>query len=160
VATTPGRVYLLSLWLDNTMAGTVQTFAVKWNGTTLSSMSDPPAFSWTNMQFLVEATSGSAALEFDAENDPNCFGLDDVSVTELPNLAFSAATTTLSGLKLTFPTVTGLTYQLQYTRSLTSPEWTNLGAPQTATGSSITVTDPSGVTGSAQRFYRLAMGLP
>lgn len=148
----PGQNYLLSFWLDNPVSGSVQQFAVNWNTTTLYSLSGPPAFSWTNFQFIVTGTGSSSVLQFAAENDPSYFGLDDVTVTAIPALTLRATTEVTNGFSLTWNTVSGLVYQVQFSTNLLQPDWVNLGAPLMAPGNSMTVSD----TGSSpQRFYRL-----
>ncbi|HVM60467.1 MAG TPA: glycosyl hydrolase family 28 protein [Verrucomicrobiae bacterium] len=57
------------------------------------------------------------------------------------------------------PSVTGHTYQLQYTTSLAPVTWTNTGASQPGTGSVLTFTDP-GATANPQRFYRVLVTAP
>jgi autotransporter-associated beta strand protein len=57
------------------------------------------------------------------------------------------------------PSVTGHTYQLQYTTSLTPANWTNTGAPQSGTGGALTFTDSDGAA-YTQRFYRVDVTAP
>ena len=118
LATIPGQNYLLSFWLDNPVSGSVQQFAVNWNTTTLVSLSGPPAFSWTNFQFIVTGTGSSSVLQFAAENDPSYFGLDDVTVTAIPALTLRAATEVTNGFSLTWNTASGLVYQVQFSTNL------------------------------------------
>jgi hypothetical protein len=154
LATIPGQNYLLSFWLDNPVSGSVQQFAVNWNTTTLVSLSAPPAFSWTNFQFIVTGAGSGSVLQFAAENDPSYFGLDDVTVTAIPALTLRAATEVTNGFSLTWNTASGLVYQVQFSTNLLQPDWVNLGQPLFATGNSMTVSD----TGSSpQRFYRLVV---
>jgi hypothetical protein len=51
--------------------------------------------------------------------------------------------------------VAGSRYQVQYTTSLSSPNWINLGGPVTATNSVLTILDNPGT--AAARFYRLIL---
>jgi len=53
------------------------------------------------------------------------------------------------------PSVTGHTYQLQYTTTLTPANWTNTGAPQSGTSGVLTFTEPGGGTNSPSRFYQV-----
>jgi uncharacterized repeat protein (TIGR03803 family) len=69
--------------------------------------------------------------------------------------AFQAVTLTNSMLLLTWSTVLGGTYLLQFNSDLSSNNWTNLGSPLTATGTTLSQTDP--VTNVPQRFYRLVI---
>jgi subtilase family serine protease len=154
-STMPGQNYLLSFWLDNPGSGSIQQFSVRWNGTSLSSLINPPAFSWTNYQFIVTATNASSVLQFAVENDPDYFGLDDVSLAPIPAATFGPAVKTADNFSLTWNTASGLTYQVQYTTDLIQPNWVNLGAPVMATGNSLTITDSGADSSTTQRFYRL-----
>ncbi len=59
-----------------------------------------------------------------------------------------------SGWALTWSTVPGVGYQLQFKGALSALNWTNLGGAITSMTSSVTVTDTVGV---AQRFYRVSV---
>jgi len=61
---------------------------------------------------------------------------------------------------LQIPSVMGHTYQLQFTPSLTPTNWINTGPPQPGTGSTLTFTDPSGLTNFPARFYRIDCTAP
>ncbi len=159
IPTIPGQYYLLSLWVDNPVSGTTQQFFVNWSPdsdtiTTLYSILNPPSFAWTNLQFLVRASGTNALLQFEGENDPGYFGLDDVALTPVPMPAFNAAGMTGTNFQLAWTSSTGLVYQVQYTTNLQSGGWINLGPAFTATNFNTIVSDP-GVTGSPARFYRL-----
>lgn len=160
LATVSGQAYLLSFWLDNPTNGAVQRFLVNWiaNGTstnTLYDLASPPVLSWTNPRFIVTATSSGTVLQFGAENDPFGFGLDDISVTPIPAIAFQSVAKTNGAFSLTWRTARGLVYQVQYKTNLLQADWVNLGTPIIATNSSLTVSDTSATTSSPQRFYRL-----
>ena len=59
------------------------------------------------------------------------------------------------------PSVTGHTYQLEYTTSLTPAAWTNTGASQPGSnGTVLTFTDLGGATNSPARFYRVDCSAP
>ena len=90
--TQPGQMYLLSFWLDNPTAGYsfpsggTERFKANWNTNatstnTLYSISNPAAFGWTSQSFVVTATGTNTILQFSVRNDPNIFGLDDITVT-------------------------------------------------------------------------------
>ena len=155
ISTIPGQHYLLSLWLNNDASGTVQQFYVNWNGSTLFHLLNPPAFSWTNLQFLVTASGTSTPLQFQAENDPSYFGLDDVNVSPVPTPVFQNITTSGNNLQLSWLTTTGLVYQVQYKTNLFQANWLNLSAPFLATSSSSSIVDTNALRASPQRFYRL-----
>jgi uncharacterized repeat protein (TIGR03803 family) len=56
---------------------------------------------------------------------------------------------------LTYSTIPGQRYRPQWTGSLTNSVWTNLGLPTTASGSTLTYTDPVSI--NTQRFYRVQL---
>jgi sugar lactone lactonase YvrE len=80
LATTAGKSYLLSFWLDSPNGQTPNEFLVSWNGTTLFDQPNLGAVGWTNLQFLVSATGTSTVLQFGFRDDPSYLGLDDISV--------------------------------------------------------------------------------
>jgi hypothetical protein len=93
LATTPGAAYLVSFWLCNPFVGAPNEFAVTWNGTNLFDRTDMGLFGWTNLQFTVTANGSNDVLQFGFHNDPDWFGLDDISVP-----AALAITPTQSGI--------------------------------------------------------------
>ncbi len=154
--TISGEDYVLSFWLDNPISGPGQIFEANWNGNNVYYITNPPPFSWTNLQFVV-AASGNDTIQFGAANPPNYFGFDDVSVVQIasPMLAppvFAALTQTSGVFNLTWNTTSNLVYQVQYTANLLQPEWINLTPPITAAGNTLSVTD---TLSTSQRFYRL-----
>jgi hypothetical protein len=162
LATSPGQNYLLSLWLDNptnTYGATPNQFLVQWNGTTIFNQTNLPYTAWTNLQFMVTATSASTVLQFGFDNNPWYLGLDDISITPVPVPAFQAATKTSSSFNLSWGTIAGLLYQVQYKTNLFQASWINLGKPLVATNGSLTVSDTNATDSLPQRFYRL-MVLP
>ena len=161
VPTIPGQYYLLSVWADNPISGTVQQFKVNWSANSgvtnnLFSVLNPPTFSWTNLQFLVRATQTNSTLQIQAENDPGYFGLDDLAVTPIPSPAFSAAGFSNGVFQLSWASTTGVLYQVQYRTDLVQGSWVNLTAPFAATSYSTTVVDPNGL-GTSPRYYRLVV---
>jgi subtilase family serine protease len=148
--TIPGDLYLLSFWLDNPVSGATQIFQVNWNGTSLYSVTNPPVYSWTNFEFIATA-AGNDTLQFGAENDPNYFGLDDVSVVRIPPPAFKSIAHTATTIELGWNTASNLVYQVQYTTNLFQPNWSNLTLPITATSNTLTIWDSI----TSQRFNRL-----
>jgi subtilase family serine protease len=153
-----GQNYLLSLWLDNptnSYGATPNQFLVQWNGTAIFNQTNMPFTAWTNLQFIVTATGSSTVLQFGFENTPYDLGLDDISVTPIPIPALQAATRTSSTFNLTWGTITGLVYQVQYKTNLLQTSWINLGKPLIATNGSLTLSDTNAIKSSPQRFYRL-----
>ncbi|MGO9201871.1 MAG: protease pro-enzyme activation domain-containing protein [Limisphaerales bacterium] len=156
--TTAGQRYLLSFWLDNPAIGTPNEFLASWNGTTLFEALNAGAFAWTNIEFVVSATGTSSAIEFVFRNDQNAFGLDDVSVQPLPAPALEPPTLANGVISLTWSTVPGASYQVQYTENLTTAIWHNLGSALPATSGTLSAFDSSAPSPSSpQRFYRIVL---
>jgi hypothetical protein len=160
LSTVPGQYYLLSLWLDNPSSGTVQRFIVNWNTNsaatnTLYTILNPSSFSWTNLQFLINATATNTILQIQVENDPNYFGLDDVSITPIPSPVFNTSAKSGSSFQLSWITTTGLVYQVQYKTNLLQTNWINLNKAFAATNYGVTLLDTNALGSSPQRFYRL-----
>ena len=158
--TLPGRLYLLSFWLDNPVSGSVQQFLVQWNTNSpainqIYYLTNPPVLPWTNITFVVAATGTNTTLQFGAENDPNGFGLDDISVMPIPAILLQSVTSTNAAIQFTWNTLTGLVYQVQYMTNLLQTSWVNLGGPITAAGSTVTATNSIGP--DSARYYRLKL---
>ncbi len=83
VATDPGQDYIVDFWLYS-FGGTPNGFSVTFDGTSLFSQTNLPAAPYTEYTFTTTAVDSSALLQFSAYNNPSYFGLDDVSVTALP----------------------------------------------------------------------------
>jgi len=162
LVTIPGQSYVLSFWLSNSGGGTTEIFQANWNTNatttnTLYNLSNPSSsLAWTNLNFVVTAAGTNTTLQFAARNDPAYFGLDDVSVTPIPSPAFRTTVKTTNTFHLTWNTVCGLVYQVQYKTNLLQTNWINLGQVVTATTNTLTATDTNVIT-SPQRFYRLVL---
>ena len=160
LTTLPGQNYLLSLWLDNpsnSRGATPNQFLVQWNGTTIFNQTNMPFTTWTNLQFIVTATGSSTVLQFGFENTPWYLCLDDISVTPVPVPAFQAAARTPSTFNVSWGTMAGLVYQVQFKTNLLQTNWINLGKLLMATNTSLTVSDTNAIGSSPQRFYRIQM---
>jgi hypothetical protein len=59
-------------------------------------------------------------------------------------------------VRLTFNTLAGKSYLVEYKDRLTDPTWATLGFAQPATGATLTVTDT--LTQQKQRYYRIVVG--
>jgi subtilase family serine protease len=158
--TFPGQIYLLSFWLDNPTNGSVQQFLVNWNTNSpgvnrIYYLTNPPVMPWTNIAMVVTATGTNTTLQFGAENVPDGFGLDDITVTPLPAILFQTVTKTNGTLNFTWNALTGLVYQVQYKTNLLQTNWINLGNAITATNSTATATNLIGP--DLRRFYRLQL---
>jgi hypothetical protein len=158
LATTPGQNYLLSLWLtnpSNSYGATPNQFLVQWHGTTLFNQTNIPFTAWTNLQFVVTATNASTVLQFGFEDTPYFLAVDDVSVVPLSPPTFNLAQPTTAGFNLTWNTIAGQVYQVQYTTNLAQPNWIDLGSPLTASTNTLTLQDTDAITASPSRFYRV-----
>ena len=163
LTTSPGQNYLLSLWLENpnnSYGATPNQFLVQWDGTTVFNQSNIPFTAWTNLQFIVTATSSGTVLQFGFYDAPYYLGLDDISVVPIPLPTFKTTVKTGSTFNLAFGTVTGLVYQVQYKTNLLQAVWNNLGKPIIANTSTLTVSDTNAFNLSPHRFYRLMMSSP
>jgi hypothetical protein len=73
-----------------------------------------------------------------------------VLVAELPAAVINNGGGTIS---LSFPTIQGKNYKVQYKDDLNAPTWTDLAPGLTASGSTANVSDNIGT--NHQRFYRI-----
>ena len=80
-----------------------------------------------------------------------------MSVLPLPSLQFSAVTTSGSSVTLSWNSLAGVGYQVQYSASAAPTAWAALGGKVTASSSVTSVTDNGALAGGAQRFYRLVL---
>lgn len=173
IATVPGQTYELSFWLLDATNGIVSDFLVNWTpdggaqNTVYNLLNPDQPFGWSNIVLTVTATSTNTILQFGGRCDAtqtdflgipiNLFGLDDVTLTPIysPNTTIHTRITRASPgtVALTWNSVSGQAYQVQYSPILHPPNWTNLST-NTATGSTLTVTNT--VPGS-QGYYRIVM---
>jgi len=159
IPTVAGQSYVLSFWLMNATNGTTEKFLVNWNTNsvttnTIYNLLNPPAFDWSNLVFYVIATSTNTTLQFGGRNDPNLFGLDDVTLISIPPFNPRISKTSPNAVSLTWNSLTGLVYQVQYSTNLLSTNWFNL-ATNTATSPTLSVTNTIGP--SPRRFYRVLL---
>ncbi len=158
VATTALQQYLVSFWLtcvpDSSGTTTNNLFDAKWNGSTLYAQTNLEAFGWTNLQFVVPATTASTTLEFDFNNVPGAFGLDDVTVEPVPAPVFQSVALMGGTINLTWSSVANVSYQVQSAGSLSNPTWTNV-VKVTAAGNLTSTLQPVG--SARQQFYRVTL---
>lgn len=155
--TFPGQAYLVSFWVVNPVSGSVQQFGVNWNTNSVSQNpiylnTSPPVLAWTNLLFIGTATGTNTTLLFNAENQPNGFGLDDVTVTPIPVPSFSTFFARTNAITFNWNTLAGVGYQIQYLTNLLQTNWlvlTNLSA----TANTTSFTEAPGK--NMQRFYRI-----
>jgi hypothetical protein len=101
--TQPGQFYLLSFELANPSGGIPNQFEVQWNASPASAniiynQTDLGTFDWTNLQFIVMATTNQTTLQFSARNDLYFFALDSVSVTPLPTQTLGVSSVILNNI--------------------------------------------------------------
>ncbi|MGA3181110.1 MAG: protease pro-enzyme activation domain-containing protein [Verrucomicrobiota bacterium] len=160
VSTAAGQEYLVSFWLtsvaDSSGDTTPSSFAAKWNGATLFAQTNLPAFGWTNLQFVVPGAATGTTLEFDFNNYPAGFGLDDVRVEPAPAPEVQSATLAGGMITFTWSGIASLSYQVQAAGNLSNPDWTNVGPAVTPTAGLTAVSEPVSPA-SSQKFYRVLL---
>ncbi|HSY19799.1 MAG TPA: protease pro-enzyme activation domain-containing protein [Candidatus Acidoferrales bacterium] len=154
--TMPGQLYQLSYWLDNPVAGDGQEFVTSWGGTNLVNVTNPPAFGWTQFQFVVAGAGTNTDLQFGARNDANYYGLDDVAVTPIPPVALGDVSVSGSDLQLTWNSLPGVNYEIQVATNLALADWQTLGSI-TAGTNTCSFVDMDTLNLADQRFYRLVL---
>jgi len=158
VATTVGQQYVVSFWLTSVAyegATTPSDFSAHWNDTTLYTQTNLDAFAWTNLQFVVPAAATRTTLEFDFNNVPAGFGLDDVRVEAMPAPVLQSVTLTGSTITLTWSGIANRSYQVQAASDLGNPKWANVGAAVTASSGLVSATEP--VSTASWQFYRVVL---
>jgi Pro-kumamolisin, activation domain len=157
LATVPGQAYALTFWLscvgDQTGATTPNQMTVEWNGTALYTARNSAAFDWTIYNYTVLAASEASTLSFISSNDPNAWGLDDVTAVPIAAPVIQSVAKNNQGVSVGFSTIGGARYQVQSTDSLSAGTWGNLGPVQTGTGATLLNTDTTPAGGV--RFYRV-----
>ncbi len=119
---------------------------------------------WQIMYFGTNNPKAGPNVDADGTGQTNLFkylaGLNPLDPTSRFVLAAGAATAQPGTKTLTFsPIYSGRTYTVQYTGSLSQPNWQTLpNATTSDNGTTRTVTDPGANT--AQRFYRVQISMP
>jgi hypothetical protein len=160
VPTSAGQRLLVSFWLTSVFSNppgdtTPNGFTAKWNGSTLFTGTNLATFGWTNMQYLIFSSGTSGTVEFDFNNTPGAFGLDDIVVEPVPGPTIQSVAMSHGNVMLTWGSFSNLTYQVQSATSLIHPNWTNIASPITATGNFTSASEPAGT--APQRFYRIML---
>jgi subtilase family serine protease len=159
VPTIAGQKLLVSFWLTSVpddQGNTVPNgFVAKWNGSTVFSATDLPVFGWTNMQYIVSSAGKSGTLEFDFNNTPGAFGLDDVTVQPVPAPILNSAMVSGGNIALRWSAFMNVSYQIQSRTDLAQSGWTNVGSPFLATSNLVQVSLPIG--NAPMRFYRVVL---
>jgi len=104
---------------------------------------------------LVQATDGSFYGTTYNGGQGGAGTVFRLTVVGPPAPVFQAVTLTHRTLSLTWSTEAGGMYQLQYNSDLSSSNWTNLGSPAAAAGTTLSTTDS--VTNGPPRFYRAVL---
>jgi hypothetical protein len=158
VPTIPGRPLLVSFWLTSVPEQgetTPNGFAAKWNGVNLFMGTNLPVFGWTNLQYIVSPAGASGTLEFDFNNTPGAFGLDDVTVQTVPAPILNSPAVSGGNIVLGWSAFLNVSYVIQSTTSLSGSAWANLGNPVLATNNAMNVSIPIG--NAPARFYRVVI---
>ncbi len=157
LVTLPGQNYLVSFWLSDPYGGSPEQFGVNWNtnsttANTIYTMLNPAGFVWTNLTFVVAATSTNTVLQFEGENNAYYFGLDDVSVLPIPMPSFTSFTAENNSFAFSWISLPGVSYQVQYATNLSGANWLILGTNLATTG---TTSFTNINNGTPQCFYRI-----
>jgi hypothetical protein len=159
VTTKANQTYLVSFWLtcvpDSSGMTTNNQFIAKWNNSKIYAGTNLNAFGWTNLQFVAPATAAGTALEFDFNNDPGAFGLDDVTVAPAPGPVLNSAVVAKGKITFSWGGILNASYQIQSTTNLINAAWTNAGAAVLATNNVISVSLPVG--NAPKQFYRVIL---
>lgn len=159
VPTTAGQQLLVSFWLtsvpDQSDSTTPNGFAAKWNGSTLFMATNLPAFGWTNMQYIVQSSGANGTLEFDFNNTPGAFGLDDVTVGTVPAPVLNSTAVSGGNIGFNWNAIINCSYQIQSKTNLDEVGWTDVGGPILATNTVMSVTIPVG--DAIHGFYRVIL---
>lgn len=157
--TVTGQPYLISFWLQNPAGLTPNQFIVEWDTAQSTNMlyngGDLGAFDWNFMQFRAVAPTNATLLQFGSDNDQDYFCLDDVSVLPVPLPTIQNIQQAGQTVGITWNSLSGLVYQVQYVTNLLQGQWTYLGSPITATGYSATASEDIGA--GTQEFFRVAL---
>ncbi len=162
--TRAGQLYLLSFWLENPGLygnGVIPNqFQIQWNTNSTSTnvifnQLNMGVFDWSNMQFVVQASTNITTLQFGFQNDNDYFVLDDVSVMPVPAPAIQSPTLINGSIQLPWLALPGVQYQVQYTTNIAQANWINLGSVITATTNPMTFSDNIGP--DPVRFYRVVL---
>jgi subtilase family serine protease len=152
IPTVAGLNYLLSFWLVTPMV-TSNEFNLAWNGASVCDLTNVAATSWTNLQFIVTATTTNSTLQFGLRDDAAFFGLDDIILSPFtaPTLQLSLGTS--ASPQFSWNAVSNITYQIQFTTNLAAPTWQNLTSFSAPTNCVMTFTDT--LSQSTEKFYRI-----
>lgn len=159
IPTTAGQQLVISFSLtsisDDQGETTPNGFTAKWNGSTLFTGANLPAFGWTNMQYVVTPTGTSGTLEFDFNNTPGAFGLDDITVEPLPQPLLNSTVISSNSITFSWNAILNAPYVIQSATGLGGSTWTNVGNTFIATNTVMNIAIPIGTAPAG--FYRVVM---
>jgi hypothetical protein len=160
--TLAGQLYLISFWLANPSGDTPSQFLVQWNTAdstnTIYNQSNLTAFDWEQVQLAAAATTNWTLLQFGNRDDNYFLGLDDVSVTPIPSPTIEDIQQSGDNLLITWKTLPGLTYHVQFSRTLLNPQWTDIGRAVTASGTTTSVIEA--ISPIRSGFFRIMLTVP
>ena len=153
-----GQYYLLSLWLENFSGWTPNQFQIQWNTNATTSniiynQVNMGAFAYSNLVFVVRASTNLTTLKLGARNDNDYFTLDDVSILPVPAPTIQTTAVVNQTVQLGWNAIPGLNYQVQYKTNLLQKSWINLSSIISATMNPMVFTD--NLNSTPARFYRL-----
>jgi hypothetical protein len=144
-----------TLYVDGQVSASINnaTTAVSGNSDDLWIGGDPDtnAFQFFNGEIDEVAIFGAALSPMQVQQ----IYLTSTNNPPLRFTAIGSPTASSQTIALTFSTIPGQKYQLQFKTDLTQPLWTNLGNPIIAVNSTTTISDPLGT--NVRRFYRLLL---
>lgn len=111
-------------------------------------------FTWTPDGSYVNTTA-AITVQVTDNGVPPLSAAQTFNVTVMP-LVFQPVSLSNSALTISWGSISGLTYHVQYTTNLAGSNWIDLPPDVTATGATASTTDFIGQ--DAQRFYRVVVG--
>ena len=93
-------------------------------------------------------------MEFDFNNTPGAFGLDDVTVETIPAPILNSAVVSGGNIAFSWSAIMNASYVIQSTTNLGKSGWTNLGGPILATSNVMNASVP--MSNATVRFFRVA----
>ncbi len=158
--TRAGQLYWLSFRLDNPSGATPNQFLVQWNTNSTSTnvifnQLNLGTIGWSNLQFMVRASTNFTTLRFGFRNDNDFIVLDNVSVMPVPVPVIQATAPGNGSIQLAWTALAGVQYQVQYKTNLAQTSWINLSTNITATTNPMTLSDHIGP--DPRRFYRVML---
>ncbi len=113
-------------------------------------------FIWESLPHTAAEPQAAATFDFDGDGESNGDEYTAGTLASDPLSVFRIVQTSLGGgiFSVTFPTVTGRTYQLQSSPDLADP-WTDVGSAAGGTGGNVTL--PANVAGFSRYFFRVSV---